>query len=131
MRRSALFAFIPLLAASRPAQSAVPLSPAAQHDVQCFMLYSIAVDTAVTAKDDKTQAAASLGVMYFVGKLAVEAPGLDLASAVRQEADGMDANPHVKEIGVACDTEFAKRAEELRDIGRQSLTPASQSSSSS
>ncbi len=95
------------------------------------MLYAIAVDTAATAKDEKTQAAASLGVMYFVGKLAVEAPTLDLAGAVRQEADGMSANPHAKEIGAACDTEFAKRGQELRDMSQQMQAPANQSSSSS
>lgn len=131
MRRAVLWAFVSLLAISMPAQSAVPLSGAVQRDVQCFMLYSIAVDTAVKAKDEKTQEAASLGVMYFVGKLAVESPGLNLADAIRQEADGMTGNPRAKEIGAACDTEFAKRAQQLLDIGQQLQTPANQSSSSS
>jgi hypothetical protein len=107
------------------------VSAAVQRDVQCFILYSIAVDTAATAKDDKTQAAASLGVMYFVGKLAVEAPGLNLAGAVRQEADTMSGNPRAKEIGANCDIEFMKRAQELRDVGQQLQAPANQSSSSS
>ena len=132
MGRSISLALVPLLAASAPPpQSVVPLSTAAQADVRCFMLYSIAVHTAATAKDDKTQAAASLGVMYFVGKLAVDSPGLDLAAAVRQEADAMSKNPHAKEIGEACDTELAKRGQELRDMGQQMQAPAVQSSSSS
>jgi hypothetical protein len=97
MRRTVFWAFVSLLATSVPAQSAMPLSGAVQRDVQCFMLYSIAVDTAVKAKEEKTQEAASLGVMYFVGKLAVESPGLNLADAVRQEADGMTGNPRAKD----------------------------------
>jgi hypothetical protein len=131
MRRIVPWALVPLLAASGPAQSSVPLSPAVQYDVQCFILYSIAVDTAVKAKDDKTQEAASLGVMYFVGKLTVESPGLNLADAVRQETNGMSGNPRAKEIGAACDAEFAKRAQELLDISQQLQTVANQSSSSS
>jgi hypothetical protein len=130
MRRIVLWALVPLLAASGSAQSALPLSPTVQYDVRCFILYSIAVDTAVKAKDEKTQEAASLGVMYFVGKLTVESPGLNLTDAVRQETNGMSGNPQAKAIGAACDAEFAKRAQELLDISQQLQTAADQSSSS-
>jgi len=130
MRRIVLCGLVPLLAVSGPAQSALPLSPTVQYDVRCFILYSIAVDTAVKAKDEKTQEAASLGVMYFVGKLTVESPGLNLTDAVRQETNGMSGNPQAKAIGAACDAEFAKRAQELLDISQQLQTAADQSSSS-
>jgi hypothetical protein len=94
------------------------------------MLFAAAVDQAGKAKNDQLRQAGSLGVMYFLGKLTAEAPALNLADAVRQDGKAMDANPHLKAIGAACDSEFAKRGKQLTDFGQQ-LQPAPQSSSSS
>ena len=114
------------LSAVTPARSApnVPLPEAVQKDVQCFMLFAAATNDAATAKDEKKQAATSLAIMYFIGKLAVAAPGLDLVGAVRQQAVAMQGNPHTREIGVSCDEEFGKRGSELRDVGQQLQNPA-------
>ena len=57
--------------------------------------------------------------MYFVGKLQAEAPGLDLVTAVREQAQTFENNPRLKEIGAACDAEFHKRGEELIEVGNE------------
>jgi hypothetical protein len=109
----------------------VPMSLPVKHDVQCFLLYAVAVDNADTAKDDKVKQGSSLAVMYFFAKLKVEAPALDLAQAVRQEANSFETDPNLKETGAACDSEFQKRGNELINLGNELQRLAPQSSSSS
>lgn len=129
MRRFLPLATSAVLGLAVPAQSmGISLSAPVKHDVQCFMLYAMGVDL---AKDDKARQAASLGTMYFVGKLQVGAPGLDLAEAVRQEAEAFQTNPNAKDIGTACDAEVQKRGNELIDLGQQLQSTARQSSASS
>jgi hypothetical protein len=113
-----------------PSASAVPLSAAVRQDVRCFALFAAAVGQAIKEKDDQKRSATSMGVMYFIGKLTVESPTLDLVDAVRREGAAMDHNPRAKDIGAACDAEFAKRGKELTDFG-QKLQSTPQSSSSS
>jgi hypothetical protein len=103
---------------SAPAPAAT-LSDVARKDVQCFVLYAVAVQQADEAKDDKVREAGSLGLMYLFGRLQVEAPGADLAAAVRQEAQAIDAGEDMKDLGAACDAEFQKRGAELMDLGKQ------------
>ena len=91
------------------------LSAPVKHDVQCFMLYAVAVHSA--ENDDKVKQAAGLGVMYFFAKLKVEAPTIDLFETIRTQAAGMKAGPELKAVGESCDTEFQQRGAELRDLG--------------
>jgi hypothetical protein len=121
------------LAAMTPAQAAAPvsMSPSVQQDVRCFMLFAAAVDQAGKAKNDDEREATSLAVMYFLGKLTVEAPTLNLVEAVRQEATALEGNPRAKDVGMACDTEFSKRGRELIDFGQKLQQAEPQSSSSS
>jgi hypothetical protein len=121
-----------MMMAMAPTQAApVTLTPAAQQDVRCFMLFAAAVNDAAKANNSKVREATSLAVMYFYGKLAVESPGLNIVDAVRQEANALSGNPVAKQVGAACDEEFAKRGQELRDVGQQLQQPEPQSSSSS
>jgi len=114
-------------AAAQPAPAPpLLLSDAARQDVRCFVLYAIAVDD---AQDEKVKAGTSLGLMYFFAKIKLEAPSLNLAAAVRQEATAMENDPTIKETGAACDTEFQKRADELLDLGQQLQELAPHSSS--
>ena len=115
-------------AAAAPNTVPVPMVPAVKQDVQCFLLYAVAVDT---AKDDKEKHGSSLGVMYYFAKLRVEAPTLDLAQAVKQEVTAFETDPKLKETGAACDAEFQKRGQELIDLGTQLEQLMPQSSSSS
>jgi hypothetical protein len=120
IRRELVMRFLMLIAVSAVVSSAAPaqlsLSAQVTSDVQCFMLYSVGV---ATATEDKNRTAGTLGVMYFVGKLQAEAPGLDLVTAVREQAQTFENNPRLKEIGAACDAEFHKRGEELLEIGKE------------
>lgn len=128
MRRYLSLAAPAILVFTGPAQSMAPsLSAPVKNDVECFMLYAMGVDL---AKDDQARQAASLGTMYFVGKLQVGAPGLDLAEAVRREAEAIQTNPNAKDIGAACDAEVQKRGKELIDLGQQLQNIARQSSAS-
>ena len=104
--------------AAAPAPAA-PLTDVARNDVQCFVLYAVAVQQADEAKDDKVKQAATLGLMYFFGRLKVEAPGADLVAAVRQEASAMESGADMKAVGAACDAEFQTRGTELMDLGKQ------------
>ena len=96
-----------------------PLTSVARNDVQCFVLYAVAVQQAEEAKDDKVKAAATLGLMYFFGRLKVEAPGADLVAAIRQEAAAMESSADMEAVGAACDAEFRTRGTELMDLGKQ------------
>ena len=95
------------------------------------MLFATAVDQAQKAKNEKVQEATSLAVMYYYGKLAAEAPSLDVVEAVRQEAKALDGNPDTKQLGASCDAEFAKRGHELIEMGSKLQQPPSNQSSSS
>src|SRR6476646_11971858 len=120
-----LAAFATVAAAPAPRSAPrVSLSPSVQKDVQCFVLFAAAVASAGNAHDDAARAASGLGVMYYLGKLQVGAPGLNLVAAVRQEADAFVDNPRVKDIGATCDAEFQKRGQELVDFGNQLQEPA-------
>ena len=111
-----LAGFAALIAVPDRPALAVPLSPSVARDVQCFLLYAAA---AGSATDDKAVQAASVGTMYFVGRIDVGAPGLDLVAALRQEADALEGNPKAKDIGESCDSQLAKRGTELIDVGEQ------------
>ena len=126
MIRQSLLLCAAVLIAAAPFSSAasVPLSSSTQRDVQCFILFAAATDRAVAANDAKAKEGATLGIMYYIGKLAVDAPGLDLVDAVRKQASTMEGNPHLKEIGEGCDTEFAKRGSELNEMGTKLQKPA-------
>lgn len=125
-----MIGLLPLLGAASlvaaPAQPAPssPLSAAAKKDVQCFILYAVAVERADEAKDEKTTAGASLGLMYFFTKLKVESPGIDLADAVHEQADSFGNETQAKAIGDSCDSEFQKSGAELRDLGQKLQPPA-------
>ena len=114
MRALLLVAASGLLSSVASAQQ--PLSAQVTSDVRCFMLYAVGV---ATATEDKNRTAATLGTLYFVGKLQAEAPGLDLVTAVRAEAQTFESNPKLKEIGAACDAEFQKRGQELLEVGKE------------
>ncbi len=116
-------------AAAAPA-APVSLSEPVKRDVQCFMLYAVAVQRAVTANDEKGKQAGGLGVMYYFTKLKIEAPTLDLVETIRQQAGAMEGDPNLKAVGAACDTELQQRGTELRDLGerlKQAGAPSSPS----
>jgi hypothetical protein len=123
MRR--LISLVVLAAATATPAGAVPIkmTPAVQKDVQCFLLFAVAADQASDAKDDKSQQGTSLALTYFMGKLAVSAPGLNLAAAVRQEGDAFKGNTHAKEVGDACDAEFSKVGTQLQSLGTDLQKP--------
>jgi hypothetical protein len=114
MRRfisSAVFA----AALAAPAGAApIKMTPAVQKDVQCFLLFAVASDQAA---DDKSKQGTALALTYFMGKLAVSAPGLNLAAAIQQEGEAFKNNTHAKEVGDACDAEFGKVGTQLQSLG--------------
>jgi hypothetical protein len=118
MRHCILLASLIGLAAAAPAQPAAAssLAPTVKKDVQCFLLYAAA---AGDTKDEKVRQAGGFGTMYYLGKLDVAAPGLNIVEAVRAEAKALEGNPTAKEIGTSCDSEFGKRGAELMKIGEE------------
>jgi hypothetical protein len=131
MRNFILLPALGALATTAATQPAPSLPAAVQKDVQCFLLFAAAVDRASAAKEDQAQQASSLAVMYYLGRLDVAAPGIDLAEVVRREATAMDSNPRAQAIGAECDSDFQKRGAELRSFGDHLQDPAPRSSSSS
>jgi hypothetical protein len=121
MRHSLLVASsISLAAAAQSAPAPIPLSPDAQKDVLCFMLNAAA---AGNPKNKEAQTAGGLGMMYYLGRLDVHAPGLDLARAVRQEAKVLETPARAKAIGQACDSESKTRGQQLLRIGAELQKP--------
>jgi len=120
-------------AAPAPVMPAPPiiLSAPAKHDVQCFMLYAIAVQGAVEKNDEKVKQAGGLGVMYFFTKLKVEAPKLDLFETNKQQAVALKGGPELDAIGKSCDTEFQETGAALQGLGERLKAADGQSSSSS
>jgi hypothetical protein len=120
-------------AAPAPVMPAPPiiLSAPAKHDVQCFMLYAIAVQGAVEKNDEKVKQAGGLGVMYFFTKLKVEAPKLDLFETIKQQAVALKGGPELDAIGKSCDTEFQETGAALQGLGERLKAADGQSSSSS
>jgi hypothetical protein len=117
-----LIAIAAAVAAAAPA-APVPLSPAVKKDVHCFMLFAAEVDG---AKEDKVRQAAGLGVEYYLGRIDVAAPGLDLARVVREEGAAFDRDPDaMKAVAATCDSEFTKRNQDLMNLGKdlQKTTP--------
>jgi len=121
MRRSLLVvSLISLAAAAQPASAPIPLTPEVQRDVQCFMLFAAA---AGNPKNKDVQAAGGLGMLYYLGRLDVHAPGLDIVRAVRQEAKTFDSPAKAKVIGEACDSEAKRRGQRLVQIGNELQKP--------
>jgi hypothetical protein len=116
--------------AAAPAPSA-EISPATKADLRCFVLYAIAVGSAASNSDEATTEAGSIGLMYFYGKLQAEAPTLELEGAIRKEAAAMASDPKIKEVGKACDTEFAQRSAKLLELGKALESTPPQFSSAS
>jgi hypothetical protein len=119
-----------LTAAPAQPEPAAALSAAAQKDVQCFILYAIAVDQAAGDKDETTKQAGSLGLMYFFTKLKLESPGINLVDAVHSQANSFGTEAQAKAIGDSCDSEFQKSGAELRDLGQKLQQPEAKPSGS-
>ena len=130
---SVMLLFSAAAAAPAPVTPAPPiiLSAPAKHDVQCFMLYAIAVQGAVEKNDEKVKQAGGLGVMYFFTKLKVEAPKLDLFETIKQQAVALKGGPELDAIGKSCDTEFQETGAALQGLGERLKAADGQSSSSS
>ena len=100
-----------------PAVAATTLASPVQKDLQCFMLYAMAVDHAVKQKDEEMRQGAGLSLIYFLGKLKAEAPTLVFAETINQEAETLIRDPKIKEIAKSCDTEFQAAGTEMRNLG--------------
>jgi len=131
MRRLSIVAAATALISPAAAAPPIPLPAPVQQDVRCFLLFAAAVNEAGKANNEKAREATSLAVMYYYGKLRVEAPTLDLVGAVRQEVTAMEGTSKAKEVGESCDAEFAARGKELINFGETLQQQAPQSSSSS
>jgi len=104
------------VAAAAPAQAA-PLSPTVKKDVQCFLLLAAGVGA---SGEEKAKQAGSIGIAYFYGRLQVEAPGLDLVQAVRDEIIALEKDKAAAEkIAAACDSEVAAFGEKLKRFGEE------------
>lgn len=120
-------------AAPAPTMPAPPvlLSAPVKHDVQCFMLYAMAVQHAVEGNNEKVKQAGGLGVMYFFTKLKVEAPKLDLVETIKQEANGMTGGAQLEAIGKGCDSEFQQQGAALQSLGERLKQAGAQTTPSS
>jgi len=96
--------------------SAAPLAPAVRHDVQCFILFSMAVGA---AEKPEQKTAATLAVPYYMGKIRTHSPGLDIAQAALDEIRSLRGSPDAERIGEQCDAEFQGVGRDLISIGER------------
>jgi hypothetical protein len=75
-----------LLAASSLSAGAVAPVPETRDDLRCFLIMALLVDSSAEGKGKE---AAMAGTLYFLGKLDVRAPGLDIGAAATAELGSM------------------------------------------
>jgi hypothetical protein len=110
---AALAASPPRTASAEP--PAVALSASAEKDLQCVTLGLVA---AGTEKDQTKLQAAIAAAWYFLGRLDIEAPYLDLKRETSRALGAMNGDPRTRDIGAACDAQFAGRGDVLVKMGR-------------
>jgi hypothetical protein len=98
--------------ASRPA-----LSASAEADLKCLTLAFVA---AGTDKDQKRLQSAIAASWYFLGRLDVSAPGLDLDAEANRALAAMKGDPKTKDVGASCDARFSQRGTDLVNLGKGS-----------
>ena len=113
-----LAAFASLLAMPAAAQ---PLSPETAHEVQCF----IAASSLVGNPDKNTSTIGLMGSFYFAGEVFGSDPHIDLAAAVKAEAQGL-TDERVKALLTQCGAEMTDRGKEITAAGQQLQGPSAQ-----
>jgi hypothetical protein len=103
--------------AAAAAMLAVPAAAAAQddaaksNDVRCVAAFSVLLQTNPALKD-----AASVGIFYYVGRLDAQDPKLDLAAAIRHQAERMAPSDYATEAQ-RCGAVLKQRNEALKSVG--------------
>lgn len=83
------------------------------NDLKCVAVFSVA---ASQDADSKTTMAAGVGVFYFLGRIEGRAPGFDIESGLRLEANKLTVPTAVSELN-RCAAVLTSKAEELQAIG--------------
>ena len=105
---------------SMPA-AAAPLSPETAHEVQCFIATSSLIDN-----PDKTISSGGLmGTLFFAGEVFGSDPHIDLAAAVKAEAQGL-TDDRVKALLTQCGGEMTDRGKQISAAGAQLQGPSAQ-----
>lgn len=94
---------------------AAPSGDTLRTDTRCLLALSAAVGT---TKDEGEKYYYALGGMYFLGRIQAVSPDLDLAKAMRAEADTF--SPAVaKTVTAECIDTLKARAREMIAVGEQ------------
>ncbi len=107
-----MFSAFMLLAAAAPAPT---LTPAVRADIQCIALFA-----ALTGQQEleANKAQTGLGVMYYLGKVDVAAPGLDLGKVLTEEMARLETSGH-EQVALRCSREFEVTGQRLIDAGER------------
>jgi hypothetical protein len=92
---------------------AAPLSPAIEHQIQCFL----SISTLIPSTDEQTKRMGVLGSMFFAGEAFGADPKIDMTAAVRQETAKLD-DAKVKQLLPKCGAEMNARGDQVNAAGK-------------
>jgi len=113
LRTLALATVCAALLVGRTASAAEPLPPAVEHDLHCLV---VAATFAQNSPAGNAKQVAESGIIYFLGKVDGEAPGIDLEARVREEIPKLTAQTFMAQVQ-ACGGPLQKRFDEVTAIG--------------
>lgn len=101
-----------MLAAAVAPIPALPQS--VQNDLQCMAIYAVAAGS-----EDNAQAkeVGGLGLIYYLGKIEVAAPSLDIAAALMEEMKKLETGDSATEAGERCGRDFEATGKRLIKLG--------------
>lgn len=101
-----------LLAATAAPVPALPQS--VHNDLQCMAIYAVAAGTQDNAEAKQV---GGLGLVYYLGKVEVAAPSLDIAAALIAEMKQFETGDLATKAGERCGKDFEATGKRLITLG--------------
>ena len=98
-----------------------------QSDLQCLAIYTYAV---ATAEKEADRLPATLGTMYFYGRVEQQSPTADLAVQLQGAAEQLEkmGKAPLLELGEACDKQLEAAGFRMQSAGQRMQAAASRAS---
>ena len=102
-----------LLLAAAAAAPTAPLPQSVRNDLQCMAIYAAAAGI----DDAQSKEVGGLGLVYYLGKVEVAAPGLDVGAALVEEMKQFEEGDASTAAGERCGQDFEATGKRLISLG--------------